>query len=245
MSVQVANAAPLTTSRPFVIRGHGELVAQPVAHVGPAETVRVTLEYEEPLACDGARCRLRFPLAAAPRYVPAVAKANLQGGEVAAPERAPRAGVEDADARLGGPMNPVDVAVLIDQGGEIADVTSSYGGAALQKAGDGRVGVMLVTEQDEADRDFELSWSVHAASVARHQEPGSPAPATAQPAAVGALWANAETGTLRPAVLRVAGEETAGARGKADDGWIGLSLGFVALCAAVSVALVGLRCGHS
>src|SRR4051812_39702996 len=61
------------------------LFTSSVAHIGPGETVRVTIEYQQPLAYDNGQYKLRFPLAVAPRYVPAVAKANMPDGEVASP----------------------------------------------------------------------------------------------------------------------------------------------------------------
>jgi Ca-activated chloride channel family protein len=138
------------------------LFTNSIAHIGPGETVRVTIEYQQTLAYDSGQYKLRFPLAVTPRYVPATAKANSADGEVAAPEAddAPVLSPAYADMRVGGPVNPVDIAVLIDAGVPIADVTSSYHQAALQKAADGRVGVSLVQDQEEADHDFELTWTL-------------------------------------------------------------------------------------
>ena len=42
-----------------------------VANVGPGETVRVLIEYQQTLAYDNGEYRLRFPLAVTPRYEPA------------------------------------------------------------------------------------------------------------------------------------------------------------------------------
>ena len=138
------------------------LFTSSVAHIGPGETVRVTIEYQQALAYDGGQYKLRFPLAVTPRYVPAVAKANAIDGEVVTPtsDDAPVLSPAYATARVGGPVNPVDIAVLIDAGVPVANVASSYHEAALQKAADGRIGVTLVKEQEEADHDFELTWTL-------------------------------------------------------------------------------------
>ena len=141
------------------------LFTNSIAHIGPGETVRVTIEYQQALTYDNGQYKLRFPLAATPRYVPAVAKANGAGGEIATYGDAPLVAPAYADAGVGGPVNPVDIAVLIDAGVPIANVTSSYHDAALQKAGDGRIGVTLVKEQEEADHDFELTWSLAGAAA--------------------------------------------------------------------------------
>src|SRR6185503_17266451 len=47
------------------------LFTNSVAHIGPNEIVRVTIEYQQALSPEGGRYRLRFPLAVTPRYLPA------------------------------------------------------------------------------------------------------------------------------------------------------------------------------
>jgi Ca-activated chloride channel family protein len=59
-----------------------------------------------------------------------------------------------------GPVNPVDIVVVIDAGVPLANVKSSYHDAAVQKQDGRRTLVHLVKEQEEADRDFELTWSL-------------------------------------------------------------------------------------
>src|SRR4029078_969078 len=46
------------------------LFTNSVAHIGPNEMVRVTIEYQQTLAYENGEYRLRFPLAVTPRYVP-------------------------------------------------------------------------------------------------------------------------------------------------------------------------------
>ncbi|HZZ91279.1 MAG TPA: marine proteobacterial sortase target protein [Usitatibacter sp.] len=130
------------------------LFTNSVAHIGPGETVRVTIEYQQALAWDNGVYKLRFPLAVTPRYVP---QANGNAIDASGP---PILSPAYADAAAPGPVNPVDIAVLIDAGVPIANVTSSYHDAALQKAADGRMGVTLAKDQEEADHDFELTWTL-------------------------------------------------------------------------------------
>src|SRR5438445_1875194 len=47
------------------------LFTNAIAHIGAQEQVRVTIEYQQTLAYDSGRYRLRFPLAVTPRYIPA------------------------------------------------------------------------------------------------------------------------------------------------------------------------------
>jgi Ca-activated chloride channel homolog len=64
-----------------------------------------------------------------------------------------------------GAVNPVDIAVVIDAGVPLANVTSSYHEAWIEKQSGHKALVSLVKEQEEADRDFELVWSVAAGAA--------------------------------------------------------------------------------
>src|SRR5207237_3647388 len=48
------------------------LFTNAIAHIGAREQVRITIEYQQTLAYDNGRYRLRFPLAVTPRYIPAI-----------------------------------------------------------------------------------------------------------------------------------------------------------------------------
>src|SRR6185436_2952344 len=65
----------------------------------------------------------------------------------------------------GDATNTVDIAVSIDSGVAVAAVSSSYHEAIVEKQGAGRTMVYLVKEQDEANRDFELSWTLAAGAA--------------------------------------------------------------------------------
>jgi Ca-activated chloride channel homolog len=136
------------------------LFTNSVAHIGPGETVRVTIEYQQTLAYDSGTYKLRFPLAVTPRYVPASAKANATEGELPSASAELKQPAYAQSAGAGGPVNPVDIAVAIDAGVPIANVKSSYHEAAVQKSAGRQVSVTLVKEQDEADHDFELTWTL-------------------------------------------------------------------------------------
>ncbi|HEX7465854.1 MAG TPA: VIT domain-containing protein, partial [Usitatibacter sp.] len=120
------------------------LFTNAVAHIGPGENVRVTIEYQQTLAYEKGEYRLRFPLAVTPRYVPAGATDDMP----------------DVPDATGGLANPVDIAVVIDAGMPIANVVSSYHETFVQKEAGNRTAVYLSQEQEAADRDFELKWTV-------------------------------------------------------------------------------------
>jgi len=133
------------------------LFTNTVAHIGPNERVEVTIEYQQALGYENGEYRMRFPLAVAPRYVPMGESAPIIG---------PR--TRTAEAASGATLiNPVDIAVFIDAGVPVASARSSYHEAAFSKAGDGRLVVQLVKAQEEADRDFELTWSLSPANTPR------------------------------------------------------------------------------
>ena len=136
------------------------LFTNSVAHIGPDERVEVTIEYQQALGFENGEYRLRFPLAVAPRYVP-------MGGTAAEPSGILPVMMPRQVRAATGLANPVDIAVFIDAGVPIATAKSSYHDAAFSKAGDGRVVVQLVKAQEEADRDFELSWSLAPAKTPR------------------------------------------------------------------------------
>ena len=136
------------------------LFTNSVAHIGPSETVEVTIEYQQALGFENGEFHLRFPLAVAPRYVP------MNDALPAEPLVRP-AYASKAAAKSGAPVNPVDIVAFIDAGVPIAAARSSYHEAAFGKAGDGRLTMQLVKPQDETDRDFELTWSLAPASTPR------------------------------------------------------------------------------
>jgi Ca-activated chloride channel family protein len=140
------------------------LFTNAVAHIGPNEHVRITIEYQQTLAYEKGEYRLRFPLAVTPRYVPDGAASDampdvpkaVEAGEFDGPVQEP----SYASDGCGGLANPVDIAVTIDSGMPIANVAGSYHEIFVQKESGTRTTVYLSKEQEEADRDFELKWSV-------------------------------------------------------------------------------------
>jgi Ca-activated chloride channel family protein len=140
------------------------LFTNSVAHIGPGENVRITLEYQQTLAYENGEYRLRFPLAVTPRYMPAAASADalpdvakaLEAGELDGPVQEAAYASDDC----GGAVNPVDIAVVIDAGVPIAHVVSSYHDAVVQKESGNRSAIYLTKAQEAADRDFELVWTL-------------------------------------------------------------------------------------
>src|SRR6185436_18786846 len=137
------------------------LFTNSVAHIGPNEMVRITIEYQQTLACENGEYRLRFPLAVTPRYIPKSTDPAKEG----MPDE-PKA-VEAVFIQhpqympvCDDTVNPVDIAVIIDAGVPLGRVESSYHDTVIEKRSGESVMMSLVKDQEEADRDFELVWSV-------------------------------------------------------------------------------------
>lgn len=137
------------------------LFTNSVAHIGPGDRIEVKIEYQQALAYEGGRFSLRFPLAVTPRYDPLP-------DEPKALEAYAEPALVPAVYNLPGkaPANPVDIVVSIDAGVPLASVASSYHDTVIEKAGR-KVAVMLAKAQEEADRDFELTWTVAPADAPR------------------------------------------------------------------------------
>ena len=145
------------------------LFTNSVAHIGPDEDVRVTLEYQQLLAYDNGEYRLRFPLAVTPRYTPAPSSPQAIPDEPKAIEAAaddgPIVHPAYAAAAPGSAVNPVDIVVVIDSGVGLARIESSYHEVAIEKEGSHRTAVYLQRELQEADHDFELKWTLAAGAA--------------------------------------------------------------------------------
>lgn len=94
------------------------LFTSSVAHIGPGERVEVAIEYQQALAYEDGRYRLRFPLAVTPRYQP---RPDPMPDEPKAAEAYEEGLTLPGYAARGErPVNPVDIAVVIDAGVPLA-----------------------------------------------------------------------------------------------------------------------------
>ncbi|MGZ5063134.1 MAG: marine proteobacterial sortase target protein [Usitatibacter sp.] len=146
------------------------LFTNAVAQIGPGEDVRITIEYQQTLAYENGEYRLRFPLAVTPRYTPPPRASDPipdPPKALEAADAAPLPEEPDFADGCGGIANAVDIAVVIDAGMPVANVTSSYHEVFVDKQSGNRTAVYLTREQDETDRDFELTWTVAPAAAPR------------------------------------------------------------------------------
>lgn len=138
-----------------------------VANIGPGETIRVLIEYQETLAPRDGAFGLRVPLVVAPRYSPEpriqTVKFGPNGWQIDATDPVPdREAITPpvADPRLEDPSsmrNPVELTVAIDAGFPLGPVESLYHEVEVEPRGAAAARVAL-TGPVPADRDFYLSW---------------------------------------------------------------------------------------
>ncbi len=134
-----------------------------IANIGPGEEIAVEIEYQQVLAYDRGRFRLRFPMVVGPRYIPGAIQTVSLGavGWSIGTDRVP-----DAE-RIAAPVlhpdrgkiNPVRLSVTIDAGFPLAGIESPYHAITVSQPGDTRYLARLSTGNVPADRDFELVWT--------------------------------------------------------------------------------------
>ena len=134
-----------------------------LANVGPGDEIAVEIEYQDRVLYRDGRFSLRFPMVVAPRYV------GGGSGPALTVSTAPRSpepiAVEDADRITppvlrpeAGPVNPVQLTVLLEPGLPIETIASLSHEIAIEQDGSGALRIQLKGEV-AADRDFLLGWS--------------------------------------------------------------------------------------
>ena len=137
-----------------------------VANIGPHETVRVEISYQQTLAYRDGRFSLRFPMTLTPRYIPG--QAVTQGTEklsVSADGWARNTDQVPDAARITPPVkrladgsrNRATIDISLDAGFPLSSVESLYHDVRVDR--DQRVyNIRLQQGQVPMDRDFELVW---------------------------------------------------------------------------------------
>lgn len=165
-----ARAALLEQERPNVFTSS-------VANIGPHETVRVEIEYQQRVAYADGQFGLRLPLVVAPRYIPGQPASEPRSGSgwAADTDRVPDAAritppVAVPDAVPGtatSTVDPVHIAVELDVGLPLATITSASHRLRIERGDGTRYRVALADEAVAADRDFVLAWAPAAGNAPR------------------------------------------------------------------------------
>jgi Ca-activated chloride channel homolog len=139
-----------------------------VANIGPHETVKVEIEYQQIVDYDNGAFSLRFPMVVGPRYIPG--KQRIEGfagtGWALNTDQ-----VADA-ARITPPVlppgsqrkNKVSLKINLDAGLTLEKIHSPYHDIEVDKQA-GHYEIQLKQETTLANRDFELIWKPHASDA--------------------------------------------------------------------------------
>lgn len=151
-----------------------------VAHLGPHETVTITIEYQETLRYDHGSFTLRVPLAITPRYSPAAQQqVDASAGDQDAipgarlqPVAQPTGDTDDEPlpnppflAPGSAPANPVALHVSVDAGFALSQIASASHAIDVKEELAHRYEVTLADDVVAADRDFELAWTPEVGST--------------------------------------------------------------------------------
>jgi len=146
------------------------LFTSSVANIPPGETITVTLTYLEKAVFDKGRFSLRFPMTITPRYIPGTPLATSdtinsisEHGWAVGTDEVPDAAeitpfLEPRLPAPGHPVNPITLAVDLNPGLPLADVSSAYHAVSVKREAD-RYAVKFTDAEVSMDRDFELTWT--------------------------------------------------------------------------------------
>ncbi len=138
------------------------LFTNQIANIGPAETVVIQIEYQQPVRRSAGVFSLRVPTVVAPRYNPPPLVAFNEQAEVvlvgdAVPDRERiEPPVNNPDIHL--PVNPLTINVRLEAGFAIGEVASSTHDVVSKSLADDRWLVGLAATEF-TDRDFEVAWT--------------------------------------------------------------------------------------
>ena len=171
------HASLLSSARPNVF-------STSLANIGPGEEIVIEIEYQDRVRFDDGAYSYRFPLVVAPRYtpdrpiafvivppspregrwpelqpidVPAGMPAQTRMRDIFGPVRHPDEGT----------INPVSLAVILDAGIAISDLSAPNHAISITRDGDTGAIIALQAGSIPADQDFVLNWS-----PANGQNPG-------------------------------------------------------------------------
>ena len=133
-----------------------------VANIGPAETVEVTIEYQQTVAYEAGWFSLRFPMTIGVRYIPGLRPVDGfdGGGWSYNTDEVPDASTITplVTAAGAGHHNPVAITVDLDAGIPVALIQSLYHTITQTELGPHRYRLELDQNTVPADRDFVLRY---------------------------------------------------------------------------------------
>jgi Ca-activated chloride channel family protein len=120
------------------------LFTNSVANIGPGESVKVVITYQQELRYDQGQVRMRYPMAFTPRYAPDGARVDPAVG-----------GAQTATAA----KNPTRLRVTLDAGFPLGGVDAPHHAVDVERISDRRALVKLSDAPNLPDKDFVLQWN--------------------------------------------------------------------------------------
>ncbi|MEO0366955.1 MAG: marine proteobacterial sortase target protein [Pseudomonadota bacterium] len=148
----------------LVSKARPNLFNTAVSNIPPLGEVTITIEYQETVARDGDRYRMRLPLTLTPRFSPgetlAAVPDRLGNGWVQATHRVPDAPRISPAMLTGTPddSHRLTLSVRLLAGTPLAEIVSDYHWIDVTEAGAGEYLVSLANDDEPLDHDFSLSW---------------------------------------------------------------------------------------
>ncbi len=136
-----------------------------VANIPPHETVRVEIEYQQPVRWQAGEFSLRFPMVVGPRYIPGTPLITESGdfagqGWSRDTDQVPDASLITPPVVAGADddFNPVAIEAELNTGLKLAGISSPHHPIQVVEQAEGRYRVTLADGTVPAERDFVLRW---------------------------------------------------------------------------------------
>lgn len=130
-----------------------------VANIGPGETIKIAIEYQQAVKIDQDRFSIRFPMVVGERYIPGKAIATPNGARGVNTHRV-KDGSKIATASSLNVNRPISIAINLKAGFNAASIKSSYHDVSIIDINSLTKHITLDNTKgnNQADRDFELVW---------------------------------------------------------------------------------------
>ena len=145
----------------LIIQRRPNIFTTKLANIGPGETIKIAIEYQDLIEPRDNLFELRFPMVVRPRYNPGIPlddRASRAGWGFDTDQVPDGAGItQPLVLNANGPHNAVSLAIHLAAGFDIADLTSPSHDLDIHQTS-GKAEITLKDDSVNADQDFILRW---------------------------------------------------------------------------------------
>ncbi|HAQ48424.1 MAG TPA: marine proteobacterial sortase target protein, partial [Glaciecola sp.] len=129
----------------LVVQQRPNMFSNSIANIGPGETIKISIEYQQTLHFDQQQYSLRFPMTITPRYLPgdSTEESHIQTAFSQNPNSQKNSNIE---------LN-----INLHAGFEVQDIKSEFHPITIKKNAEGGHHIQL-SKGNVADQDFVLNW---------------------------------------------------------------------------------------